>query len=138
MRRLLFNPGSSGRSRDLGLLLVRVAAAASVLGAHGWGKLIHFAERSSRFPDPLGLGSEISLGLAVFAEVVCAITLILGLAGRLSAVVLTGLFTVAFFMVHAGDPFGKKELAFVYLVIFTALALTGPGRFSLDGLIRKR
>ncbi len=51
---------------------------------------------------------------------------------------LTGLFTVAFFMVHAGDPFGKKELAFVYLVIFTALALTGPGRFSLDGLIRKR
>lgn len=138
MKKLLFDPGKPGAGRGLGLLILRVTAGASLLAAHGWGKLATFGERAGRFPDPLGVGSEASLALAVFAEVVCAVLLIVGLAGRWSAAILTIFFIVAFFVIHGGDPFGRKELAFVYLAIFATLSFTGPGRYSLDALIRKR
>jgi putative oxidoreductase len=137
MKRVLTDTGHPGRQRDLGLLLLRVAFGTSLIGAHGWGKLIDFAERSGSFPDPLGIGSQASLGLAVFAEVVCSLALILGVGGRLPAAVLAVFFVVAFFMVNGGDPFAERELAFVYLAAFATLFLTGPGRLSLGKLIRK-
>lgn len=118
--------------------MLRVAFVASLIGAHGWGKVANFAEQSGGFPDPLGLGSEVSMGLAVFAEVVCGLALLLGIGGRLPAVVLAVFFAVAFFIVHGDDPFGQKEKAFLFLAGFAALAFTGPGRLSLGGLIRKR
>lgn len=40
----------------------------------------------------------------------------------------------AFLVFHAEDPFGEKELALLYLSAFTVLLVTGPGRFSIDGL----
>ena len=119
------------------MLVLRVAIAASLIGAHGWGKLINFAERSGRFPDPFGIGSEASLGLAIFAEVVCGLALILGIGGRLPAAILAVFFFVAFFMIHGGDPFGERELAFVYLAVFVTLFFTGPGRYSLGKLLRR-
>ena len=78
----------------------------------------------------------VSLALAVFAEVVCGVALILGIGGRLPAAILAVFFVVAFFMVHGGDPFGERELAFVYLMAFVTLFLTGPGRYSLGKLMR--
>lgn len=36
------------------------------------------------FPDPLGVGSEISLILAIFGEVFCSVLLIFGLLIRLA------------------------------------------------------
>jgi hypothetical protein len=39
---------------------------------------------------------------------------------------------VAAFLAHSGDPFGKKELALIYLVISIALIFTGPGKYALD------
>lgn len=137
MKKVLTDTGHPGPQRDLGLLVLRVAFAASLIGAHGWGKLINFAERSSRFPDPFGVGSEVSLALAVFAEVVCGLALILGIGGRLPAAVLAAFFVVAVFMIHGGDPFGERELAFVYLAVFVTLFFTGPGRYSLGKLLRR-
>ena len=137
MKRVLTDIGHPGPQRDLGLLVLRVAFSAALIGAHGWGKMTTlFGGGGEGFPDPLGIGGVTSLALAVFAEVVCALAVILGIGGRLPAVVLTVLFLVAFFMVHGGDPFGERELAFTYLVAFAVLALTGPGRYSLGRLIR--
>ena len=39
---------------------------------------------------------------------------------------------VAAFVVHGSDPFGVKELALLYLVGFTAIALMGAGKISVD------
>ena len=136
MKRVFTDPGHPVPSRDLGLLLLRVAFGASLIGAHGWGKLVDFSERSSSFPGAFNIGSEASLALAVFAEVVCGLAVILGIGGRLPAAVLSAFFVVAFFMIHGGDPFGERELAFVYLVGFLTLFLTGPGRYSLGKLLR--
>jgi putative oxidoreductase len=45
---------------------------------------------------------------------------------------------VAAFIVHGGDPWGEKELAYIYLAGYLTLLLTGPGKFSVDALIMKR
>lgn len=129
----------SFNARDLGLLILRVGVAAPLVVAHGWGKLQMLLDGGGEgFPDPLGVGGEMSLTLAVFGEVVAPIGLALGLLGRLSALPVVVTFVVAFFVVHGDDPFEVKEKAFLYLVPAVALLLTGPGELSLDGLLRRK
>jgi len=39
---------------------------------------------------------------------------------------------VAAFVVHASDPFGKKEMAVLYAICFLVIAISGAGKISLD------
>jgi putative oxidoreductase len=119
---------------SLGLLILRVGTGVLLLYGHGWDKLVHFGEKASRFPDPIGLGSEISLALVVFAEVICAALLVAGLWTRLAAVPIIIFMLVAVFAQHAGDPWAKKEMAVLYLIPVVTLVLTGAGIFSLDSV----
>lgn len=123
---------------DLGLLILRLGAGGSMLFAHGLQKLLGYSEMSAKFPDPIGLGSELSLILAIFAEFLCSALVMLGLVTRLAALPVCATMFVAAFLVHADDPFAKKELALLYLVVFVFLALAGGGSFSLDSVIRRR
>ena len=121
-----------------GLLLLRIAIGGLML-VHGTQKLMGFSELSGKFPDPLGMGSQLSLLSAIGAEVGCSLLLILGLGTRFAAIPLAFTMIVALFLVHASDPWQVKELAAVYLCVYLSLILTGAGEFSLDGLIwRKR
>ncbi len=70
--------------------------------------------------------------MAIGAEVGCSLLLIVGLASRLAAIPLAFTMLVALFVVHANDPWKVKELAATYLLVYVALMLAGPGRFSLD------
>lgn len=118
---------------SLGLLVLRVGTAVLLIYGHGWGKLVNFGERAGRFADPIGLGSELSLALVVFAEVICSALLALGLWTRVAAVPIVIFALVAVFVQHAGDPWPKKELALLFMIPALTLALTGAGLFSLDG-----
>ena len=68
---LLF-PGEPRDSRSSWLLLAARVVFGLLLMSHGIAKLQHFEALSATFPDPLGVGSRVSLVLAVFGEVVCA------------------------------------------------------------------
>jgi putative oxidoreductase len=128
------------RSTDAGLLLLRVWLGLSLLLLHGWSKLSGFSEMSGKFPDPLGVGSPMSLAMAVFGEVICALLVALGLFTRGAAAVVAITMATAFFLVHKGalsGP-GSGELAFVYLAGLIALVIAGAGRFSLDAKIGGR
>jgi putative oxidoreductase len=117
---------------SLGLLVLRVGAAALLICGHGWPKLSHFAARSATFADPLHVGHSMSLGLVLFAEVACSFLVLIGLATRAALVPILIFFGVAIFVQHGGAPFVQKELALVYALPFLALLVMGPGRFSLD------
>ncbi len=132
MRAWLFDPGSHTKAASFGLLVLRVAAGAAMAAAHGWGKLVSFGEKAATFPDPLGIGRPFSMAGAIGAEFFCAILVALGLGTRAAAVPLVFTMGVAAFMIHANDPFGQKEKAVLFLVIFLALAFTGAGAYSLD------
>jgi putative oxidoreductase len=123
---------------SVGLLLLRVGFGAQLAGLHGWSKLSSFAKMKDSFPDPIGLGHTLSLTLVTGAEFFCAILIALGLFTRLAAIPLIVNMAVAGLIFHADDPWSKKELAFVYLLPFVTLLLTGGGRFSFDALIFKR
>jgi putative oxidoreductase len=120
---------------DLGLLVLRLWLGVSLLALHGWGKLTTFQQKAGSFPDPLGIGSQASLALAVFGEVVGALLVALGLFARLGALVCSCVMATAFFAVHSAKlkGAGNGELAFIYLAGFVAILIAGPGRFSVDG-----
>lgn len=116
-----------------GLLLLRVGVGCLML-VHGVAKIQGFSDLSAVFPDPIGLGSKLSLILAIGAEVGASLLLMVGLASRLAAIPLAFTMLVALFLVHAEDPWKVKELAAMFLLVYVTLLVTGPGRFSLDHL----
>jgi len=111
-----------------------------MLFGHGWGKLVTFGDRMDSFPDPLGVGSAVSLGLAVFAEVVCAFLVSIGLLTRAALIPLIITMLVAAFIIHGPDPlFGSgrtKEMALLFLAGYLSIFVAGPGKFSLDRLLK--
>jgi len=122
-------------SVDLGLLMIRLGLAVFML-PHGYAKLVHFSERMDKFSDPYGIGSTPSLVLIIFAEFFCSILLALGLFTRFALVpLIIGMATVVF-VVLSNDPFSDKEKAFLYLVTYVALFYTGPGKYSMDRMLR--
>lgn len=118
----------------IGLLGLRVAGGGLMLLGHGWAKLQNFSSLSESFPDPLGVGSFVSVSLAIFAEFFCAAAVVLGVATRLAAVPLIVTMGVALLIVHAEDPWKVKELSCLYGLLFCVILLTGPGPLSLDHL----
>lgn len=105
---------------------------------HGFPKLQRLLAGEMQFGDPIGLGPEVSLVLTVFAEVVCSILIVLGLGTRLAAIPSIVTMAVAAFIVHGADPFGRKEMALLYLVGYVVLLLSGSGKFSVDRIISKK
>lgn len=122
---------------SLGLLILRMLVGITML-THGLAKLTSFSELSATFPDPIGLGSTLSLILIIGAEVGCSLFVIVGAFIRLATIPLMFSMLVVLFVVHASDPFQVKELPLLYLGIYILLFFTGAGRISLDSLISKK
>lgn len=123
--------------QDIGLLVGRLFAGGMML-THGIPKISRFfAEGPVKFADPFGLGPEISLGMAVFAEVICAILVMLGFKTKLATIPLMITMLVAAFYAHWDDPFGDKELSLLYFAIYLVLSVTGGGKISLDRIKSK-
>lgn len=129
--RLSFLPQSS----NLGLLVLRVSLGLTMILFHGWKKLVGFEAMAPKFLPLFGLPSNVSLALAIFAEVGCSVLLIIGLFTRFAALNLAITMAVAFFIAHNAQFAGEKpgELAFVYMMGFITLLLAGGGKFSVDG-----
>jgi putative oxidoreductase len=119
------------------MLVLRLGAGSLMLMNHGLDKLIHFSQKAGGFADPFGIGSTASLSMDIFAEFFCAIFVMLGLFTRLACIPLIIAMSVALFIAHQGDFFGKGELAGLFLICFTVILFAGPGRISLDRFLVK-
>lgn len=133
----IFSTKISDFNLNLSSLILRLVAGSFML-THGVPKLQRLLAGELQFGDPIGLGPEVSLGLAVFAEFLCSILLILGLGTRLASIPLIVTMAVAAFIAHGADPFGRKELSLIYLAVYIALFLLGSGKFSVDYLLGKK
>ncbi|MBK12054.1 MAG: DoxX family protein [Crocinitomicaceae bacterium] len=121
--------------KDLSLLLLRLGAGGLMI-PHGWSKLKRLrtglAEGEVKFYDWMGLGEDVSLGLAVFGELVAPAFIVLGLWTRWMSVPAAITMAVAAFVVHSGDPISDKEHALLFFIPFVVLGLMGGGKYSVD------
>jgi putative oxidoreductase len=124
---------------DLGLLILRLWFGLVLAIGHGWpkvNKIEAFIATVARHDFPM---PRVSALLAIFGELCGGVLLALGLAARPAAVFVTATMLLAAFKVHATDPFlQKKELALAYAVAALVVLVCGPGRYSIDAMIRDR
>tara|TARA_B100000780_G_scaffold9774_1_gene6842 strand:+ start:372 stop:743 length:372 start_codon:yes stop_codon:yes gene_type:complete len=115
----------------IGKLLLRVGYSL-LLMTHGLPKLKKLFSDEIRFSDPLSIGDESSLFLTVLGEFIAPLFIIIGYKTRLVSFFPAFTMLIAAFVVHFDDPFGKKELAILYLLGFVLVMLFGPGKYSVD------
>lgn len=134
----IFQTEIKAKYLNLVILLVRITVAVFML-THGWPKLQKLlAGGEIKFGDPIGIGMAPSLALAVFAEFLCSILVGIGFATRLATIPLIITMAVAAFISHGADPFGRKELALLYLLIYIFLLVAGSGKYSIDNIISRK
>ena len=122
---------------NFSMLLLRVVFGLLMITKHGYDKLVKFPTLQYQFYNFFGVGSKTSLILSIFAEVLCALFIVLGLFTRLAAIPLIITMLVAVFGFNAGKPLVDSEAALMYLCVFVTLLFCGPGRISIDGMINK-
>ncbi len=135
---LNIGPKWEAQFRDWAYTAMRVTVALIMLFSHGLGKLLGFSEIAPHFPNPLGLGSTLSLALVTGAEFFGSILLALGLLTRWSAFSLFFTMMVAAFITHLSDPFKDKELAILYGLFFLLFTIVGGGKYSLDAVLKNK
>lgn len=96
LKRLLFPAKPDGTATSAMLLIARIVFGILLMN-HGIQKWTNFQELSAVFPDPLGVGSPLSLGLAIFGELACSMAFIIGFLYRLAMIPMVFTMAVAFF-----------------------------------------
>ncbi len=126
-------------SKDLGLLVLRVGIGLVMALSHGLGKLQSaLGDGPIQFADPIGIGQELSLYLAAGTEFFLSLLLCLGFLTRLVSIPLAFTMLVAIFVIHADDPFAKKEFALLFLMPYLMFILAGGGKYSFDEFLKNR
>jgi len=119
------------RTQNLVALILRLSGGGLML-THGIPKLMKVIGGNFAFADPIGIGTTASLLLTVFAEVICAVCLIIGFKTKWVSVPLMITMLVAVFVVHLSDPLGKKEMGLLYFSIYLSTFLLGGGRYAVS------
>ncbi|MFH4965252.1 DoxX family protein [Gaetbulibacter sp. M235] len=117
---------------NLALLILRLGFGGFML-THGIPKIETLFETPVKFTDPFGIGDTATLILTLIGEVVAPIFIIIGFKTKWAAIPSAITMAVAAFVIHAKDDLGTKEHALLFLLVFVAILLAGPGKYSVDG-----
>ena len=120
------------QNADFALLSLRVGISGLLIVKHGWHKITDFATLKDHFPDPLHIGSTLSLLSAIAAENVFSVFLVLGIYARFAALGLFVNFAVIWaLMYNYSLATDHDELVGLYLLAYAVLIFSGSGRYSL-------
>ena len=132
----LFSIGYNTSAFNLAMFILRVGAGVLMIH-HGYDKLVKFNQMAPNFMNFLGMNGTLSLALVVFAEFFCSILLMLGLFTRIASIFLMISTFVAVSDAHQYDVLGKGEHASLFFIIYLTILILGPGKISVDGMIKK-
>ena len=115
-------------------------------GEAGWEKFNGenwFSHIEDKFPFPFNVVPvDISWQMAMWSELAGAAALVMGLATHFTTASLIVLDLVAWYSVHAGHGYNVCsngfKLPLIYLILLLPLLFSGPGKASLDHLIKRR
>jgi putative oxidoreductase len=121
---------------DLGLLFLRIGASLVLMIIHGIPKIRHYASEAAAIEDPFHFGKRLTIGFAIFAEVVCPFFVIAGFATRLAALPVIVLTAIALVRVHPEWTAQQAQFAWMLIVLFGTIAIAGAGHYTLLDLLR--
>jgi len=123
------------RQLSFGLLLLRLGGGALLIYGRAWENLQMLWTGHIVFPDPLGIGTQMSWAGAMLAEFVCAIFVMLGMFTKTMAVppMLAMLLIEA--VLPVGTSWSQRATLFQYALPFLVLTFTGAGDYSVDARI---
>ena len=116
---------------NIGIFILRVCIA-MLLIVHSCNLLSHLTERQDSFIELMGLNNPITIALALSAELICAILLLVGLGTRLILVPLIVTMSASILIVHQCNIFETGTTAFLYVTGFVVLFIIGAGKYSVD------
>ncbi|PYJ11342.1 MAG: DoxX family protein [Verrucomicrobia bacterium] len=103
---------------------------------HGAQKVLGMFAKPGQPPGP----PDMLTTVGGWIEVICGLLIAIGLLMRPAAFLASGMMAVAYFMAHAGNGFfpivNRGEMAVVYTWLFLFMFFYGPGRFSVDAMMR--
>ena len=120
------------RAQDLGLLFLRVSSSLFLLWVHGLPKLLNYSAQLQVIEDPFHLGANLTLMLAIFAEVLCPLLIIAGLLVRLACLPILCVLLVALLVVYAQWSIEEGQFGWLLLILFTSIFIAGPGRLAFN------
>jgi putative oxidoreductase len=126
--------------KDLPLLLIRLTLAYGFYtpAMNKWNDIESVAGwfESMGYPLP-----SFNAYMAASTEIAGVVLLALGFASRLISIPLIIIMLVAIITVHGGNGFEASgngfEIPLYYLVMLITIVVYGPGKLSIEGLIRK-
>jgi putative oxidoreductase len=123
-------------TEDLGKLILRLTVAILML-LHGVAKILEGVGGISGMLQDIGLPGELAYGVYV-GEVAAPLLVIIGFYARIAALVMALNMVAAVYLAHLEDIFALGrgggwaiELQAFFLFTALAVALIGPGRFSV-------
>lgn len=120
------------RAQDAGLFFLRVSGGLFLLWVHGLPKLLNYNAQLLVIEDPFHLGANVTLMLAIFAEVLCPLLIIAGMFVRLACLPILSVLLVALLVVHPQWSLDEGQFGWLLLILFTSLLIAGPGRLALN------
>lgn len=124
-------------NQDLGKLILRLSLGLFVL-LHGVAKITGGIDFITQVVQKAGLPGFVAYGVYV-GEIVAPVLVILGLHARIGAAIIALNMLFAIFLVHTAELFAlgqtggwALELQGMFLFGAIAIALLGPGRFSIN------
>ena len=129
-------------SSDVGILILRVFPGFAMFLNHGMSKIsagtAKWERLGSALTDLIGFESlKIFFGfMASYAESLGALFIMIGLLTRFSSFLLFFTMIVASLKHYFEGEF--SELALIYGCICFALIISGPGKYSVDNILKKK
>lgn len=120
---------------NFALLLLRIAAGLG-LASHGYNAVVNGGveaiEGFAGFLESMGFPAPIAFAwIAKSTELAGGICVAIGLFTRPAALLCAVTMLVAILTAHLGDSFDQWELALLYCVAMTVIAMTGAGKYSI-------